>query len=389
MAEEQISNSEGKIRILVVEDDRIQQKVIQLNLVAKGYLVDCASTGQEAIWSTRNNYPDIMLLDLNLPDMDGLEIIHGIQDLVQSQTVRIIVFSSDVSESKVIECLVSGAMDYVYKRESERMLSARIENVVRNLRLTQELQKNLETIQENIEFAKEIQMRTLPQRENYEHSSLSIFSLFLPLDSVSGDIFDIYKLSNNKFRIFLVDAAGHGIQAGFITISIKTEYDRLKKIHSDLSSILRELLESNSTTFSNESQYSCIIIDLDLESQELHYTSFGHSTQYLFLADKILPLDATNPIIGIDSTNRPLVRRIPLESQFFLLLFTDGVYEFFDTTAKFFGEERFLSLVKILPIEPVGNYNERLLAELRSQNCGCGFRDDITIISISQGLKRM
>ena len=120
----------NKYTILVVEDDKPVRTLITTTLKANGYRFIEALTGEEAILQATSHNPDVILLDLGLPDMDGVEIIRKVRTW---SNVPIIVISARSEDSDKIEALDSGADDYLTKPFSVEELLARLRVTQRRL----------------------------------------------------------------------------------------------------------------------------------------------------------------------------------------------------------------------------------------------------------------
>lgn len=118
-------------RILIVEDDKYIQNFISLSLKTNGYNFDKANTGMEGLSLFYNNNPDIVLLDLGLPDIDGIEVIKLIRDV---SDIPILVVSARGQENEKISALDAGADDYITKPFHMGELMARIRVVQRKLK---------------------------------------------------------------------------------------------------------------------------------------------------------------------------------------------------------------------------------------------------------------
>jgi two-component system, OmpR family, response regulator VicR len=118
-------------KILVVEDEKTIADIIKFNLEKEGYQVECIYRGDEAIEKVLAAPPDLMLLDLMLPGMDGVEVCRRVRQHVQ---LPIIMLTAKDSELDKVLGLEMGADDYVTKPFSNRELLARIKV---NLRRTQ------------------------------------------------------------------------------------------------------------------------------------------------------------------------------------------------------------------------------------------------------------
>ncbi|WP_418747910.1 response regulator [Frisingicoccus sp.] len=124
----------NKFQILVVEDDAPVRKLITTTLKAHGYSFMTAVNGNDAVMETASHNPDVILLDLGLPDIDGVEVIRRIRGW---SNVPIIVISARSEDSDKIDALDSGADDYLTKPFSVDELLARLRVTQRRLALMQ------------------------------------------------------------------------------------------------------------------------------------------------------------------------------------------------------------------------------------------------------------
>lgn len=117
--------------ILVVDDEPDLLELVRYNLTQHGYDVTCASSGEEALTQIRSQLPDLVLLDLMLPGVDGLEICKTIKHSTRTAGIPIIILSAREEEADVVTGLELGADDYLTKPFSPRVLQARIKAVLR------------------------------------------------------------------------------------------------------------------------------------------------------------------------------------------------------------------------------------------------------------------
>jgi len=115
-------------RILVVDDEPQIRRSLQVNLEGKGYAVVTAEDAEQAIQAIANRTPDVIVLDLIMPGMDGIALTRRIRE---HSAVPIIVLSAIGDERKKVEALELGADDYVTKPFSTEELLARIKSVLR------------------------------------------------------------------------------------------------------------------------------------------------------------------------------------------------------------------------------------------------------------------
>jgi two-component system, OmpR family, KDP operon response regulator KdpE len=115
-------------RVLVVDDEAPIRRALGINLRARGYDVDLAESGEEALDLAARHHPDVVVLDLGLPGIDGVEVIQGLRGW---SAVPIVVLSARDAEAAKVAALDAGADDYVTKPFGMNELLARLRAAVR------------------------------------------------------------------------------------------------------------------------------------------------------------------------------------------------------------------------------------------------------------------
>jgi two-component system phosphate regulon response regulator PhoB len=121
----------AKEHILVVDDEADIRKLVEYNLAKEGYKVACAATGEEALKKARAGVPGLIILDLMLPGVDGLEVCRLLKSDARTQRIPIVMLTAKGEESDIVAGLELGAADYVTKPFSPRVLVARVRAVLR------------------------------------------------------------------------------------------------------------------------------------------------------------------------------------------------------------------------------------------------------------------
>lgn len=121
----------AKETILVVEDEEDIRELLKYNLEKEGYQVFGAATGEEALQAVRTRLPDLILLDLMLPGIDGLEVCRRFRGGSQTKHLPIIMLTAKGEEADIVTGLELGADDYIAKPFSPRVLLARLRAVLR------------------------------------------------------------------------------------------------------------------------------------------------------------------------------------------------------------------------------------------------------------------
>lgn len=120
-----------KEHILIVEDEEDIQELVRYNLSKEGYQVTCVSTGEAGIRSARSEQPDLVLLDLMLPGIDGLDVCRALGSNPETRHIPVIMVTAKGEETDIVTGLELGADDYITKPFSPRVFLARIKAVLR------------------------------------------------------------------------------------------------------------------------------------------------------------------------------------------------------------------------------------------------------------------
>ncbi|WP_030486435.1 response regulator [Micromonospora chokoriensis] len=137
-------------RILVVDDEPQILRALRINLRARRYEVDIAASGAAALKAAASHPPDLVVLDLGLPDIDGVEVIRGLRGWT---AVPIIVLSGRAGSEDKVAALDAGADDYVTKPFGVEELLARIRAVTRRLGVSSEAVPALRIGQHTVDLA--------------------------------------------------------------------------------------------------------------------------------------------------------------------------------------------------------------------------------------------
>lgn len=120
-----------KEKILVVDDEEDIRELVKYNLAREGYKIFCASSGEKALKKARAKLLDLIVLDLMLPGIDGLEVTKILKNDPKTQHIPIIMLTAKEEEADIVTGLELGADDYITKPFSPRVLVARIRAAIR------------------------------------------------------------------------------------------------------------------------------------------------------------------------------------------------------------------------------------------------------------------
>lgn len=248
---------------------------------------------------------------------------------------------------------------------------------------TREINLTLDDLKKDIAVAKKIQGSLM--QKNFSHIKHLTFAVsYIPLDEVGGDIYDISEINHKYTRIFLADATGHGVQAALITMAIKSEYESFKNSTSSPKKLLKNLNNDFVQKFGAiHSFFSCILVDIYPEKNKIVYASAGHPDQIIQRKNwDIFNLSRTGKIMGLMKDVEFEEVEISFEKGDKLFLFTDGLFEEFNTNKEEFGEKQVVSIIKAYSDSELKELFPILMDNLNTFLENSSRQDDITFIGV-------
>lgn len=352
-----------KATVLIVEDSKVICVLLKAYLRDGGYAVREAEDGLEGLNCCLRSAPDLILLDISMPTMDGFSLCARLQNNPDLEHIPIIMLSArDDSESK-IRSFELGAVDYIIKPVNQGELLARIHTHLTISRLTYSLQeanrellKNQQQLLQGLYAAADLQRNLLPRRVP-DCKGLQFVSYFNPCDEVGGDIYNIQRLDSKQLACYILDVSGHGFPAAMMTALVTQELsgkfgtvpwkDGLDRRARSISpgKVLKEL----NTEFPLErfNLYLTIIYILfNTTDFSFQYCCAGHPPllHLSSVSGKVDLLDVGGPPVGMDGHWREGSGR--LEPGDRLFLYTDGFTEYSDSAGEMYGEKRLVAAVK-------------------------------------------
>ncbi len=186
--------SDQKKTVLVVEDEEDILALLHFNLIKAGYDADCASHGEEALKAVAAKKPDLILLDLMLPGIDGLEICRRLRNDEETSEIPIIMLTARGEEEDIVRGLELGADDYVTKPFSIKVLLARVQTVLRRKGLLQQESDQEELVRGDLRIHSG---RSLAQIEGKTIDlTFTEFRVLEALASRPGWVFTRYQIVN-------------------------------------------------------------------------------------------------------------------------------------------------------------------------------------------------
>ena len=354
-------------KILVVDDERFNINVL-VDLLKPSYKMMAAKSGQQALKAARSkNPPDLILLDIMMPEMDGYEACRQLKADKETANIPIIFLSAKTQTEDKIKGLDLGGADYVTKPFDSGEVLARVRAQLKIARLTRELiSANAALVEKQEKMDKDLKVAAGIQRSMMPKSipdmeALEMAWRFIPCDRIGGDMFNVVRLDKDHWGSYMLDVSGHGVPSALVAVSasqmIHAQNDRLLKRskkdspHHEIvppSRVLETLdQEFPIDRFDKYFTMSYIIIDTGLN--RITYSNAAHPPPVLMRKDGRLELlEKGGTIIGMGGLLPFEEGTMEIQQGDRLFLYTDGTVEYQNGDRELYGEDRFYAEISRL-----------------------------------------
>ncbi|MDP9005111.1 MAG: response regulator, partial [Verrucomicrobiota bacterium] len=271
-------------QILVADDDATSRKLLVRILSSAGYSCAQAADGIEALALVRAEPPSLLLLDFDMPGMDGAQVLKKLRkdpDRSVAQLPTIMLTGHGGEESEVL-CLEAGADDFVTKPINQAVLRARIETQLRLRSMRRQLQQQnneLEAWRKNLErdlaAARLTQQSLIPQKPPVM-PGWEIAACYRPVIQVGGDIYGWLRMADGRTLFWIADATGHGASAALLTTLAKLLFHHGSVEHNDPVEIMEAVNTDFRSIFGARSFMTAMCVALDPTTGCASVVGAGH-----------------------------------------------------------------------------------------------------------------
>lgn len=379
--------SDARARILAVDDTAPNLDFLQslFEMERLPYELRTANSGAAALECLESYTPDLILLDVAMPGLDGFAVCEKIKARKATRHTPVIFLSGRRDTSDIVRGFAVGAADYVTKPFQSAELVARMRTHLELKRSRERLAGVLRAIRQDLAVARGIQETILPGRTIDAIRSLRIATRYQPVADIGGDFYDAAEIRPGVVRCFLADATGHGIQAALIAMAIKSEYESLKLMIDSPAQLLSLLLDSFVEKFhSIKMLFTCFIVDVYASEGRIVYAGAGHPAQVLIRKGgaKIEALERTGIMIGVQPDAVYEEHDISFTSGDRLYLFSDGVFEQLNGQGELYGLPRMQAVFAGSTGAELEKVLDAQLDGLDAYLGGEARQDDVTLIGI-------
>jgi len=372
--------------ILIVDDepfnlDYLEQELQDLHLQTRR-----AGNGRQALTAVAAEPPDLLLLDIMMPEMDGFEVLAHLKGQETLRDIPVIVISAVDDADSIAKGIRMGAEDYLPKPFDALLLRARISACLERKRLRDQELLHLRRINEELAWAWEVQSGFLPAPLP-DIPGWQFAAHLKPSRETSGDFFDLISLADGRLGILVADVSDKGMGAALFMVLSRT----LIRLHAAQAHQPAAVLGAANRHILNDihtNQFVTVFYGiLDPLTGSLVYSSAGHTPAY------IVPDTRGEPVLALRRTGMPLgvlyeqdweQESVELPRGDLLFVYTDGLTDAQNEQAEFFGATRLLNVLGAHAGEPTPDIQDAVLRCLEEFTGGAPQSDDITLVIASR-----
>lgn len=389
--------------ILVVDDTAANLQVLAGMLKDRGYKVRPVPGGKLALSAARRDPPDLILLDINMPEMNGYEVCEQLKVDEKLAGVPVIFISALTEQLDKVKAFATGGVDYITKPFQMEELHARVETHLKLRRLQIELEAaNVRLANANARMSRDLKAAARIQEAFLPPEALRIPGVdvawaYRPCDELAGDGLNVVPLGDGNLGLFVLDVSGHGVASALLAVTIS----RLLSPPPEPSSILvRKAVTLNHFEItppaevavklnhlfpfdSGAHQFTTMVYGiLNSKSGQFCYVSAGHpGPVHLPSVGKPAILKSDGFPIGL-ATDHYEERSVRLATGDRLYLYSDGIPEAMNHQGELFGSVRLLETIEHSRSKSLQQSIRSLLTEISRWQGSQSPQDDISILAV-------
>ena len=340
-------------KILVVDDTPSNIQSLAATLKPAGYQVLVATNGQQALDVMAKVRPDLILLDIMMPVMDGFEACANIKANANWHDIPIIFLTAKTETADLVKGFELGAVDYVSKPFNAHELMARVHThlTVDRLRTSVSeknaaLEKAQQQMSAELDLARAMQVAILPSRFPVAVGCDGAARM-LPATTMGGDFYDFIELPGGRIGLVMADVSGKGVPAAFFMVVARTNLNVLAATASGPADCLQRTNDVLLTQNPMDLFVTVFYAVFDPATGVLTYSNGGHNPPLLRRANGHVEMltSAAGLVLGMfpASYDEDTVQLAPGDT---LVLYTDGVTEAFNVDVQMYEEARLVERVR-------------------------------------------
>ena len=344
-----------KIKILAVDDNIVNIKVLGQYLIKQGYEVITADSGEIAIEKFKSEAPDIILMDIMMAGMNGLEATAKIKALAGDSWIPVIFMSALASEEDKIKGLDIGGDDYITKPIEFNILGAklkavqRISDIQHKLSATMlELKQYQKAEEREQDMAYELMESLFNTGQYLEGKDFHIWHI--PATLFSGDLIVANKSSDNRLYVLHADSTGHGLTAALPLLPVSQTFYQMANKGYSIGHIAKEMNKQLKFIMPINRFVAITLLLVDIENNVIEIWNGGNPAVFVTNEKKELvkKFDSKHLALGIlpDENFDTKTEFFSCEGNNSVVLYSDGLIEAENSDGKVFDESMLLDILK-------------------------------------------
>ena len=344
-----------KIKILAVDDNIVNIKVLGQYLIKQGYEVITADSGEIAIEKFKSEAPDIILMDIMMAGMNGLEATAKIKALAGDSWIPVIFMSALASEEDKIKGLDIGGDDYITKPIEFNILGAklkavqRISDIQHKLSATMlELKQYQKAEEREQDMAYELMESLFNTGQYLEGKDFHIWHI--PATLFSGDLIVANKSSDNRLYVLHADSTGHGLTAALPLLPVSQTFYQMANKGYSIGHIAKEMNKQLKFIMPINRFVAITLLLVDIENNVIEIWNGGNPAVFVTNEKKELvkKFDSKHLALGIlpDENFDTKTEFFSCKGNNSVVLYSDGLIEAENSDGKVFDESMLLDILK-------------------------------------------
>jgi serine phosphatase RsbU (regulator of sigma subunit) len=366
--------------ILIVDDNPTNVEIFQMRLAANHYGILTAMDGEAALQMAKDYLPDLILLDIMMPKLDGISVCRLIKSDASLPFIPIIMVTAKAESQDIVAGLDAGGDEYLTKPVDHRSLVSRVKSMLRIKELHDQVQEQSLQLKLQLETATKIQSLFWPKMPELKSGS-HIWGTSVPAAYVGGDFFDVIPLSDGSILAYVADVSGKGVPAALIVAAMSTKIRTEAQLQIELDQLADIINRSTYRLMSEEGFFITIVFSRYWpDSGKMQILVGGHMPPLLIGESgvhKMVPL--TGISLGVTPDARYAKSEILLSPGESVLFYSDGLTEALNENMELLGYGRLVDFLKNSKGPPWG---QNLLEWVRRWQKNTADGDDMTILEI-------
>ena len=366
--------------ILAVDDSATNLQVLVRTLSGSGHRILAARDGETALDIARKAHPDLMLLDVMMPGLDGFDVCRRIKASADTRDTVVIFLSARGEVADKVSGLELGAIDYITKPIQAEEVLARVSVHLSRLHLERALRQNRDRLDKELASAARMQRLLLPTAAPV-HPGLQFGTYYQTSRHAGGDYYDLLSLGDGRVGILVVDVSGHGAPAAIVMAMIRAVVHAYPVAADDPPALLHYINRHFRFLWETPMYATALYAVVDARRRTLRLSSAGHPLPLLRRGGKAasLPGDTSMCVLWDELGDVPCAEHALVPGDM-IAFYTDGITDRQAAGGAMFDLERLSDALARASSRNPGDVVSAIVGELDAFAGGEEPDDDQTLV---------